>query len=341
MENGPLPASGRFLYPVPRWLDGQIQFPGVYFDFTSNCLPFREKAAFLFRYVLSAHEVPVECASDPVPRIPQFELNWLAGAAESDPPGSEADLGGNGGEVPGMEPEVSGTVVMRVDGREYFRAAHLGTAIAHFESYFSSEVACLSSEVCGYLHIHGAAVEMPHGTVLIIEEQERGKTSLAMGLMAMGAKPVSDDSLLLVPGERRVMRVPRSFRYHAGTERELAKFAPFRPAYSMYLDKNAEAPVYHFHDPFEETGFEAGTAGEICLILFPRYSPANEHTSLSPVRWSETLRTLIAQSMNPLDEDLYPKWFAALEKLPCFRLEWGGLGRAAGLVAEMTGGGLK
>ncbi len=88
---------------------------------------------------------------------------------------------------------------MTLDDEECFRTAHLGAAVAHFESRFSIDLAGRAAEAFGYLQLHGAAVEASSGTVLIVEGEGKGKTSLALALLALGAAPVTDDSILLVP----------------------------------------------------------------------------------------------------------------------------------------------
>ncbi len=332
---GALPASGRYIYPVAGIGDGAPRSSGVFFDFSSDCLPFREYASFLFRYIGIADEAPQGGEASPAARIPRFEVSWLNEA--SGPADVTGEKSADNGVSHRPENALPRQVVMRVDGREYFRSGHLGAVVANFESFFSSELASLAAEVFGYLHIHGTAVETSSGTIMIVEEQERGKTSMAMALIALGARPVSDDSLLMIPGEGRVLRVPRNFRYHSGTHEAIQKIRPLGPECSFYLGEDSARPAYHFFDPYRETGFEPGSAAPPCLILIPAFAGAGPEAALRPLRLGETLRTLIAQAMNPLDEELYARWFGPLEGVPRFRAEWGDLKKAAELVLEAAG----
>jgi len=322
-----LPAGpSRFLYPIAEWAGGRIGAPGVPFEFASDCPPFRERAAFLFRHVLRAGEAAAEAPPAPG-KVPRVELHWLPQTE-----GGEAPPG------PNRADRLPAAVVMRLDGEECFRTWDLGSAITHFESHFAFRLLSSAAGAFGYLHMHGAAVETPSGTLLIVESEDHGKSSLAMALLALGALPVTDDILLLVPGEGRVARVPRTFRFDEGTFAALCKLKAPAPLFTYYYDPGSAERAYHFVDPFGEGGFAPGFSAPVAAVVFPSFAPGRAGARLLPLRWREALPVLISQTLTPMGEDLFPRWLDPIQGARCFRLEWGDLAEAARRLWEALEG---
>ncbi len=218
---------------------------------------------------------------------------------------------------------------MTLDDEECFRTAHLGAAVAHFESRFSIDLAGRAAEAFGYLQLHGAAVEASSGTVLIVEGEGKGKTSLALALLALGAAPVTDDSILLVPGQGRIARVPRLFRFEDETFTALAEIRKPTPDYVFHYDPENQDASYYFVDAFAEKGFAPGFSAPVSMIVFPEFSSATKGARLIPQGWGEALRILFHETMSVLETDLFPRWLEPLEGARCVRLEWGNLKEAA------------
>ncbi len=333
-----LPERALLVYPILSWPEESGDLPWISFEFSSDCAPFREHAAFLFSHMRGGGRSALAVGSARPTKTTHFALDWLPGADGGRvlrEIGSEGERPPPGIEQGPLSPRV---VVMTVDDEERFRTDDLGSAIAHFESHLSFDLLCKAVESFGYLHLHGAAVETSSGAVLIVGGEDRGKTSLAMALVALGASPVTDDNALLVPGEGRLARVPRLFRFD---ERTFGALSPLRkpsPVFTFHPDPRSLDSAYHFVDAFAEGGFVPGFSGPVTALVFPAFSPERAGARLFPLRWGEALRGLLSQTMTPMGEDLFPRWFDPIEGARCFRLEWGDLSEAARRLWETLEG---
>lgn len=86
-----------------------------------------------------------------------------------------------------------------------------GEALALYEAELTD---ALLGDVVDYVSIHGAAVEVGGGVLLLIGSSGSGKSTITAALYARGFRPLADDTLLVHPETARVHPFPRPIRVH-------------------------------------------------------------------------------------------------------------------------------
>lgn len=174
---------------------------------------------------------------------------------------------------------------LRLDGEALRRCDTLLDAVSYVEWHMCGQAIERRPDL---VHVHGAALAGPWGSVLLPGRSGVGKTSLALALALRGLRLLADDVVFLHPATWRPEPFPRSFPLPSDALSRLAELGlrdgP-RHRLGAYLCATILAP------------WDRAPGPPVRYLVFPRSEP-RERPALEPLTHAEAAVELMRYSRN-------------------------------------------
>ena len=196
----------------------------------------------------------------------------------------------------------------------------LADAMVHFEL---SVTDLLADRVEGVAVVHGGAVEVEGGALVVSGPGGSGKSSLTAAMAAQGRPVYGDDVLLLDRRSAELIPFPRLLRIREPA-RTLLDVPPSPPPLAELW------PGSSFLSP-EALGSRWAGPSPVAAVVFPRRSPDEDAPRLDPIPGGESMRRMVSELLmvegaSPADFDLLAR---TLDGAELHELRFGRTDRAA------------
>lgn len=218
------------------------------------------------------------------------------------------------------------------DGAHVWATKQLHDIVAYLESAINSAV---SEHLRDYIQLHAGVVAWENRGLLFPAASGSGKTTLVAGLVAAGARYLSDEAAVIDPATGRLLPFAKSLYVRAGALDVLTKTFPELAARSPYHQPNGDDTWYL--PPRPEWLPREPVA--IRSIVLPAYRPG-ARSAMKPLPRSITLQRLLDQSFNLRAHRAQGigRLVSLLQDIDCYQLTYGRLDDAVALVHEQTSG---
>ncbi len=146
-----------------------------------------------------------------------------------------------------------------------------------------------------FIQLHASGVDVDGEALLLVGPSGSGKSSLALSLLLKGWECLSDEVILITPGENRALPLPRSFHVDSRTLGLFPELA-VKVNEAVCIDSSGKM---RFDPAVIRSGWVARSSVSAWLV-FPCYKPGNCN-DLIPVGETEAMTLLIGQTINLLD----------------------------------------
>lgn len=199
-------------------------------------------------------------------------------------------------------------------------------AVGHIEWHMTEQMMNWQTEL---VHLHGAVLGGPAGSLLLPGASGIGKTTLALALTLRGLRLYADDVAFLRPDDRRPVPFPRTLHIHDDALAGLVKLG-WRNRPDEHVGKYLLASALR---PWPAT-----PGPPLRLIVLPELDRRGP-LALEPLTAAEAAAALLRVSRNlrrwpRYGLDLLPRLLTGID---CYRLRWNeDLAAAADLVAGLV-----
>jgi hypothetical protein len=172
--------------------------------------------------------------------------------------------------------------------------------------------------------LHASAAERDGAVVVMSAQMEAGKTTLVAGLVQVGLRYLTDETVALRPGDLSVTPYPKALSVDRGSWQVLADLRPDLPEEAEHLRGDQwQVPPQQIRADVLAPG------GTPRMVVLPAYV-AGAPTRLTPISRAEALLGLLQQRFEPERDP--GRDLAVLARMlrgcACYRLESGDLGTA-------------
>ncbi len=185
--------------------------------------------------------------------------------------------------------------IFRVAGREPFDPYPLSHAFPMFEWGLNW---CIGTMAHQYLMLHSAVVERNGFAVIMPAQPGSGKSTLCAGLVAKGARLLSDEFGIVDMASGTLLPIPRAAPLKNESIDVIRRYSPEARMGPMY-DKTRKGTVSHLFPEASDLAAQHEPA-QPALILFPRYVADEQSVELVEQPRAVALTRLVNNSFNYL-----------------------------------------
>ncbi|MDA8105720.1 MAG: hypothetical protein M0Z71_10105 [Nitrospiraceae bacterium] len=181
------------------------------------------------------------------------------------------------------------------------------------------------------IQLHASGVDVDGQAILLVGPSGSGKSSLALGMLLQGWKCLSDEVILIEPGENRAVPLPRSFHVDS---RALGLFPDLAVKLNEAVCMEGRGKM-RFDPALIRNGWVARSSVPAWLV-FPCYKSGNRN-DLIPVGETEAMTLLIGQTINLLDhgERGLETLLQLVKNCRCFRFNTGDMHEASLAMSQL------
>ena len=186
----------------------------------------------------------------------------------------------------------------------------------------------------GLIAVHAAALQGPHGIVLLAGSSGRGKTTVSAVLNARGWPLIADDVTLIDAGSSQIQGFPFAFAAKPGSWPVLRAFFPDLDGLHCYLRPDGRTVRY-----VPPSTIAAGDTA-INAVVFPVYTPDGP-TRRRPLDRISALVKLLEEARNGqrrLTCEGFETMARILARAEVIEVAYGEAGEVAELLASIAGG---
>ena len=193
---------------------------------------------------------------------------------------------------------------------------------------------CVSSHYHGTLTVHSAVVERGGGALLLPAPPGSGKSTLCAAMIHSGWRLLSDELVLIDPGNGEIIPLPRPVSLKNSSIGIIQSFAP-EAVLSSPVHDTSKGVVAHLRPPVESVQRMSERAVPR-WIVFPRFE-MNAVTGMLPLSKPQALVKLIDNSFNFQVHGLcgFDALADVVERSECFTLVFGELSEGVALLAQL------
>ena len=196
---------------------------------------------------------------------------------------------------------------------------------------------CITNRAHRYLIVHAGVVERGGRALLLPAYPGSGKSTLTAGLLHRGFRLLSDEHVLLDPGDGRIVPVPRPVSLK-NESIALIQSLGGELAFGPTFHDTEKGDVTHFR-PREDSVRRADERALPAWVVFPKFVRGGNHR-LEPVAKAAAMMEIVDNSINygVLGSEGFRTLARLVDESACLALDYDDLSKALDVLTRLTEG---